>query len=203
MSTYRRSRAGWCGGARSAARTEPRGRLAPTCNTPAIRQYMSASVSIGQHRPASVSIGQHPSASVSSTICCHESAPWPLCTHVQYRGTSLIRNRPTLAPYSRLMSRALWWSQGGWRFLMSEVPLYTCEQAPGFASTPPRNREKCEWHGRLVLVASFMLSGYSFARLCAGATLSTARCCVWRQGQRHHPLPSEEEQLERFERRSY
>ena len=27
-----------------------------------------------------------------------------------YRGTSLIRNRPTLAPYSRVMSRALWWS---------------------------------------------------------------------------------------------
>jgi len=27
-----------------------------------------------------------------------------------YRGTSLIRNCPTLAPYSRFMSRALWWS---------------------------------------------------------------------------------------------
>jgi len=27
-----------------------------------------------------------------------------------YRGTSLIRNRPTLAPGSRFMSRALWWS---------------------------------------------------------------------------------------------
>jgi len=27
-----------------------------------------------------------------------------------YRGTSLIRNRPTLAPHSRFMSRALWWS---------------------------------------------------------------------------------------------
>ena len=29
---------------------------------------------------------------------------------LDYRGTSLIRNRPTLAPYSRFMSRALWWS---------------------------------------------------------------------------------------------
>ena len=27
-----------------------------------------------------------------------------------YRGTSLIRNRPTLALYNRLMSRALWWT---------------------------------------------------------------------------------------------
>jgi len=27
-----------------------------------------------------------------------------------HRGTSLIRNRPTPAPYSRFMSRALWWS---------------------------------------------------------------------------------------------
>ena len=26
----------------------------------------------------------------------------------RYRGTSLIRNRPTSAPYSRLMSRTLW-----------------------------------------------------------------------------------------------
>ena len=28
----------------------------------------------------------------------------------RYRGTSLIRNRPILAPYSRCMSRDLWWS---------------------------------------------------------------------------------------------
>jgi len=41
-----------------------------------------------------------------------------------YMGTSLIRNRPTLAPYSRFMGRDLWWSRGGGRFLMSEVPLY-------------------------------------------------------------------------------
>jgi len=46
-------------------------------------------------------------------------------THtVDYRGTSLIRNRHTLGTYSRPMPRALWWSQGGWRFLMNEVPLY-------------------------------------------------------------------------------
>ena len=29
-----------------------------------------------------------------------------------YRGTSLIRNIPPLGPYSRTMSRALWWSWG-------------------------------------------------------------------------------------------
>ncbi|KAJ1489294.1 pre-mRNA splicing factor component-domain-containing protein [Baffinella frigidus] len=34
-----------------------------------------------------------------------------------YRGTSLIRNRPPLGPYSRTMPRALRWSQGGGRFL--------------------------------------------------------------------------------------
>ena len=27
-----------------------------------------------------------------------------------YRGTSLIRNNPSLGPYSGLMPRALWWS---------------------------------------------------------------------------------------------
>ena len=34
-----------------------------------------------------------------------------------YRGTSLIRNRPTLAPYSRPMPRALFYSWGGGVFL--------------------------------------------------------------------------------------
>ena len=42
-----------------------------------------------------------------------------------YRGTSLIRDRPALAPYSRFMPRALWWSQGGWQSFMREVPLYS------------------------------------------------------------------------------
>ena len=41
-----------------------------------------------------------------------------------YRGTSLIRNRPTLAPYSGFVSRALWWSQRGGGVLMSEALLY-------------------------------------------------------------------------------
>ena len=40
-----------------------------------------------------------------------------------YRGTSLIRNSAFLGPYSTIMSRALWWSEGGGG-LMSEVPLY-------------------------------------------------------------------------------
>ena len=40
-----------------------------------------------------------------------------------YRGTSLIKNRRLLGPYSRAMPRALWKSWGGGRFLMSEVPL--------------------------------------------------------------------------------
>jgi len=40
-----------------------------------------------------------------------------------YRGTSLIKNSHPLGPYSRPMPRALWWSQGGMRFVVSEVPL--------------------------------------------------------------------------------
>ena len=42
-----------------------------------------------------------------------------------YRGTSTIRNSARLGPYSRNMPRALWWSWGGSRFVLSEVPLYT------------------------------------------------------------------------------
>ena len=40
-----------------------------------------------------------------------------------YRGTSLIRNSLLVEPYSRTMSRALWWPQEGRVFLMSEIPL--------------------------------------------------------------------------------
>ena len=32
------------------------------------------------------------------------------CRQLDYRGTSLIRNNPSLGPYSKLMHRALWWS---------------------------------------------------------------------------------------------
>ena len=43
--------------------------------------------------------------------------------HVTRRGTSPIRKRLPPGPYSRPMPRALWWSWGGGRFPMSEVPL--------------------------------------------------------------------------------
>jgi len=39
------------------------------------------------------------------------------------RGTSLMRNKPLLGPYSRTMCRAIWWPEGGGLFLMSEVTL--------------------------------------------------------------------------------
>ena len=41
-----------------------------------------------------------------------------------YRGTSLMRKRPPLGPYTRTMPRDIWWLWGGVRFLMSEVSLY-------------------------------------------------------------------------------
>ena len=40
-----------------------------------------------------------------------------------YGGTSRIRNRAPLGPYSRTMPRALWKPKGEGLFLMSEVPL--------------------------------------------------------------------------------
>ena len=42
---------------------------------------------------------------------------------VLYRGTSLTKRIP-LGPYRRLMPRVLGGSEGGGRFLVSEVPLY-------------------------------------------------------------------------------
>ena len=40
-----------------------------------------------------------------------------------HRGTSFIITIASLGPYSRSMPRAIWWSEGGLPFLMSEVPL--------------------------------------------------------------------------------
>ena len=50
--------------------------------------------------------------------------------HVVYRGTSPIRNC-RLLPYSRTLPRVLGWSQGGGRFLMSEVALYHVKRRLG------------------------------------------------------------------------
>ena len=47
-----------------------------------------------------------------------------LATPTLYRGTSLIRDRRPRGPSSRLMPRALWRSDGGGLFVMSEAPLY-------------------------------------------------------------------------------
>ena len=51
-----------------------------------------------------------------------------------YRGTSLIRNRTHLGPYSRPLPGALWWSWGGGRFF--------CARDSCRAETPrnPENR---------------------------------------------------------------
>ena len=39
------------------------------------------------------------------------------------RGTSLMRKRLLLGPYSRAVPRALWWSRGGGFLVMSGDPL--------------------------------------------------------------------------------
>jgi len=64
-----------------------------------------------------------------------------------------MRNCAPLGPFSRTMSRALWWSWGGGLFLMSEVPLYlnllACNgRRPGSRNpqvmSSPRGRNLCE-----------------------------------------------------------
>jgi len=62
-----------------------------------------------------------------------------------YRGTSLIRQRPFLGSYGSPMLRALGWSKGGGRFLMSEVPLYSV-QAREPAWTLENRRRGAEAH---------------------------------------------------------
>ena len=45
-----------------------------------------------------------------------------------YRGASLIKNNPSLGPYSRLKPWAIWWTLGEGLFLMNEVTLYMLHQ---------------------------------------------------------------------------
>ena len=53
----------------------------------------------------------------------------PSTFKIKYRGTSLIRKRTPLGPYSWTLPRFLGESWRGGRFLMSEVPLYSSCQA--------------------------------------------------------------------------
>ena len=50
--------------------------------------------------------------------------PWVQGLRHLLRGTSLIRNNPSLGPYSRTISRVLGGSWGNGLFLISKVPLY-------------------------------------------------------------------------------
>jgi len=50
----------------------------------------------------------------------------------RYRGTSLIRNTPLLGPYIMTISRVLWWSKGGWLFLMIEGPCTPLRGGRGY-----------------------------------------------------------------------
>ena len=76
------------------------------------------------------------------------STPLLLPLHPQpYRGTSLIRNCPTLVPYSSFMSRVLWCSKGGRRFLMSEKPRSTEEGEGGVALSAAAGVEP-GWRGQ-------------------------------------------------------
>ena len=54
-----------------------------------------------------------------------------------HRGTSPIRKRHPLGPYTKTMPRDIWWPQGGGRFLMSEVPLYSYERGTPVWLVPP------------------------------------------------------------------
>ena len=95
----------------------------------------------------------------SIPVCRHDSKGRALCLSLfwmysqyehtgslspVYRGTSLTRNRTTLGPYSRPMPRALWWSYGGWRCLMREVPLYKWESSSSEAGG--RYLQPCTLH---------------------------------------------------------
>jgi hypothetical protein len=65
------------------------------------------------------------------STCRHEWPGWPgladeeseEAREYKYRGTSLIRKRNPLEPYSQPMPRDLGKFWGSWRLLVGEVPL--------------------------------------------------------------------------------
>ena len=59
-----------------------------------------------------------------------------------YRGTSLIRNRPPLGPYSRTMPRALWKSLGGGAVSYEHTSAHHARKTRG------RRRKKPHWPAR-------------------------------------------------------
>ena len=68
-------------------------------------------------------IGMNSTLVVGALACAAEVHHRSYPHHKSYRGTSLIRNRPPPEPYTKTMSRALWWRCGVGHCLMREVPL--------------------------------------------------------------------------------
>ena len=103
----------WCSSAqlagnRAMSRPVRRGREPESVGRSWRPFWIRRSTSAGSTGPPRSAQNSNPSTNLSS----------------RYRGTSLIRSRLILAPCSRFMSRALWWSKGGWRYVLSEIPLY-------------------------------------------------------------------------------
>ena len=70
-----------------------------------------------------------------------------------FRGTSLTKKRTPLRPYRRPVPRVLGESQGGGRFLMSEVPLYSIQ---GFAVVRTRHKFLRKGHCCVDAIAAAM-----------------------------------------------
>ena len=91
-------------------------------------------------------------------ICsrCARAAP------TTYRGTGLIRNRPTLGPYQRPMPRVLGGTQGAGRFSWVKYPCTAC--APSFETGQLRavhvSRHKRPGTGHLGLPDQFSAFGF-------------------------------------------
>ena len=66
----------------------------------------------------------------------------------RHRSTSVIRKRPPIGPYSRLMSRVLQWSYGGGRVRISVVTLYKDNFSSDISTGLSRRSDKTFLCGR-------------------------------------------------------
>ena len=96
----------------------------PNCSSKSPRWYLRQSRPRGSASPSS---GRRGSPRLQSPPTAPPGGSPPVPVHSKYLFFAVvldslsIRNRPPVGPYSRAMPRALWWSWGGRRFLVSDV----------------------------------------------------------------------------------
>ena len=108
-------------------------RMAESPGASEVPMLLSDGGAVGAEFLGAPPIASHPTRPSTCTYRCQDGTVRPVFGAVleTLPGYLVYKKPPPPGPYSRPMPGALWWSMGGWRFLMSEVPLYKSRRAQG------------------------------------------------------------------------